>query len=361
MLPDLRGLSFAQLNELVSDTLKERPYRTRQLFHWIHGRGVDSWAGMTDLPKALRARLDEVATLDTLKVDVVHSSPDGTCKLRLSTRDALAIECVLIPDERKLTLCVSSQVGCALGCRFCATAKLGLSRNLTTGEIVDQVYRAQALLASSDWHDGDHRRITNLVFMGMGEPLLNYEAVSRAIGILSHELGAGLSFRRMTLSTAGVVPGIARMASDGLRINLAISLNAASDETRSRIMPVNRKWGLASLIDAARAYPLEPRRRLTFEYVLIAGVNDSVEDARRLAELLRGFRCKLNLIAWNPFPGAPGALGADEWTRPTDAAVWAFQETAKRHGLPVYLRASRGSEISAACGQLAAGRDRARS
>jgi 23S rRNA (adenine2503-C2)-methyltransferase len=272
----------------------------------------------------------------------VQRSADGTRKLRLRTRDGRSIESVLIPDGDKLTQCISSQVGCALDCQFCATAKLGLVRHLDAGEIADQVYRAQALMADAE----PGRRITNLVYMGMGEPLHNYEAVMRSIAILTHGLGANLSQRRITVSTVGLVPGIERLGRESLRPNLAVSLNASSDDVRDRLMPVNKKWPIARLLAALRAFPLEHRRRITFEYVLLAGVNDSMEDADRLARLLRSMRCKLNLIPWNPHPGAPFA-------RPSRAAIESFQNRVKELGLAAYLRTPRGDDIAAACGQLA--------
>jgi 23S rRNA (adenine2503-C2)-methyltransferase len=340
-VPDLRDLTFDQMLGFAAG-LGEPRYRGEQLFRWVHGRGVTDFAAMTNLGKGLRAALAEQATLTTLVVDQVQTSADGTRKLRLLTDDGHAIESVLIPDGDKLTQCISSQVGCPLGCRFCATARLGFTRNLAPGEIVDQVYRARALLDQVE----PGRRLTNLVYMGMGEPLLNYDHVVTSLAILTHELGANLSQRRITVSTAGVVPALARLGREAVRPNLAISLNAASDEVRRAIMPIGKKYDLASLLAALRAYPLEHRRRITFEYVLLAGVNDRPQDAERLAALLAGFPAKLNLIPWNPHPGA-------DFARPSAAAVESFQNRVKALGLPAYLRAPRGDDIAAACGQLA--------
>jgi len=340
--PDLRALGYEETLAFVTGELGQPRYRGEQLWRWVHGAGVASWDEMTNLSKALRAELAERATLGTLDVDTVQTSRDGTRKLRLRTRDGRFIESVLIPDGDKMTQCISSQVGCALDCQFCATAKLGLSRHLDAGEIVDQVYRGLELLGRVE----PGRRITNLVYMGMGEPLHNYDNVVRSLRILTHELGANLSQRRITVSTVGLVPGIEKLGREDVRPNLAISLNGASDEVRSSIMPVNKKWNLDRLLAAVRAYPLERRRRITFEYVLLAGVTDRPEDAERLARLLRGIPCKVNIIPWNPHPDAP-------YQRPTPAAVEAFQNHVKRLGLPVYLRTPRGDDIDAACGQLA--------
>ncbi|RMH38037.1 MAG: 23S rRNA (adenine(2503)-C(2))-methyltransferase RlmN [Deltaproteobacteria bacterium] len=335
-------MTYGELAAFVTGELGEPAYRAEQIFRWLHGRGVTSVDEMTNVPKPLRARLAERAHIGTLRVDRVQRSRDGTRKLRLVARDGAAIESVLIPDGDKLTQCISSQVGCALDCKFCATATLGLSRNLDAGEIVDQVYRARALLAVEE----PGRRITNLVYMGMGEPLHNYDQVVRSLRILTHELGANLSHRRITVSTVGLVPGIDKLGREDFQVNLAVSLNAADDATRARIMPVNKKYPIAALLAAVARYPLDRRRRVTFEYVLIEGVNDSVADAAKLARLLSGMRCKVNLIPWNPHPAAP-------FRRPSDAAIAAFQNEVKRRGLPAYLRAPRGDDIDAACGQLA--------
>jgi len=340
---DLRALDFDETVALVQDQLGQPRYRGEQIWRWIHGSGVRNVDDMSNLPKVLRAELQARVRLNTLDVDVVQTSRDGTRKLRLMTRDGHAIESVLIPDGDKLTQCISSQVGCALDCQFCATAKLGLGRHLDAGEIADQVYRARALLAEVE----PGRRITNIVYMGMGEPLHNYDNVVRSLRILTHELGANLSQRRITVSTVGLVPGIRKLGQESIRPNLAVSLNASNDAIRDQIMPVNRKYDIAALLDAIRRYPLEARRRVTFEYVLLAGVNDSPQDAIRLGKLLRGIRCKLNIIPWNPHPEAP-------YQRPSDQAIAAFQEQARKSGLPTYLRTPRGDDIDAACGQLAA-------
>jgi len=338
---DLRSLTLEEATELVSELGQER-YRGEQVFRWVHGWGAGSMDDLANLPAALRQRLSERAEIATLKVAELQTSADGTRKMRLTTGDGRSIESVLIPDGDKLTQCISSQVGCALDCQFCATATLGLARNLSAGEIVDQVYRAKQLLSRVE----PGRRITNIVYMGMGEPLHNFAHVSKSLRILTHELGANLSFRRITVSTVGLVHGIEKLAKQDPRPNLAISLNATTDEVRDRIMPINKRYPIATLLDCLRRYPLEPRRRLTFEYVLLAGQNDTVADADRLARLLRGFRCKVNIIPFNPHPGAP-------YRRPEPSAVQTFQNRARSRGLPTYLRAPRGDDIAAACGQLA--------
>jgi 23S rRNA (adenine2503-C2)-methyltransferase len=360
---DLRNQTLDETVALAA-SLGEPRYRGEQIWRWVHARGASSLDQMTDVSKELRARLSGQVALGTLEVAEVQRSVDGTRKLRLVTRDGKSIESVLIPDGDKLTQCISSQVGCALDCQFCATAKLGLTRHLEPGEIADQVYRAQELLAreaaqgviprdpvsrsGGDRPGGEPgRRITNLVYMGMGEPLHNYDAVVKSIAILTDERGANFSHRRITVSTVGMVPAIERLGREPeVRPNLAVSLNAASDEVRDQIMPINRKWPIARLLAALKAYPLERRRRITFEYVLLAGVNDSDEDAERLARLLRGMKCKVNLIPWNPHPEAA-------YRRPSAAAIERFQNRVKALGLAAYLRTPRGDDIDAACGQLA--------
>ncbi|MBE7454850.1 MAG: 23S rRNA (adenine(2503)-C(2))-methyltransferase RlmN [Kofleriaceae bacterium] len=339
--PDLRALTLDQAQDLAVALGLPR-FRGEQAWRWVHGRGATSWDEMTNLGAAVRERLAAGARIGTLTLAEVQRSRDGTRKLRFTTRDGYAIESVLIPDGDKTTQCISSQVGCAVDCQFCATAKLGLTRNLDPGEIADQVYRARALLAVEE----PDRRITNLVYMGMGEPLHNYDHVMRSLRILTHDLGAGLSQRRITVSTAGLVPRLEKLGREDVRPNLAVSLNAASDEVRDQIMPINRKWNIGKLLAAIRAYPLEHRRRVTFEYVLLAGVNDALTDAADLARLLRGQRCKVNLIPWNPHPEAP-------YRRPAPEVIEAFQNECKRLGLPTYLRTPRGDDIDAACGQLA--------
>ena len=339
--PDLRALTLDEAQALA-ESLGLPRFRGEQAWRWVHGKGAVSWDEMSNIGPAVRERLAAGARIGTLTLAEVQRSKDGTKKLRFTTRDGYAIESVLIPDGDKTTQCISSQVGCAVDCQFCATAKLGLTRNLDPGEITDQVYRARALLAAEE----PDRRITNLVYMGMGEPLHNYDNVMRSLRILTHDLGAGLSQRRITVSTAGMVPRLEKLGGEDVRPNLAVSLNAPNDRVRDAIMPINKKWNIGKLLAALRAYPLEHRRRVTFEYVLLAGVNDSLADAAELAKLLRGMKCKVNIIPWNPHPEAP-------YQRPAPAVIEAFQNETKRLGLPTYLRTPRGDDIDAACGQLA--------
>jgi 23S rRNA (adenine2503-C2)-methyltransferase len=349
---ELRGLTLAEL-EALTRTLDLPPFRARQVFAWIHGHGVTSTAPMTNLSKELRARLAQLGTLDGLVLDGQIVAADETRKLSLRCADGATIETVLIPEEGKLTQCVSTQIGCGLDCRFCATAAMGLRRNLSAAEIVDQVYRGRALLAGGE-------RISNLVFMGMGEPMNNLDQVLRAIELLCADEGANFSPRRITISTAGVVPGIAELGRRARQVGLAISLNATTDEVRGRLMPVNRRWPLAALVAALRDFPLPQRRRITIEYVLIAGVNDTDADARRLPRLLDGLRVKINLIPYNaPHPdtvcereGEPAPRSI--FARPTDEAIDAFAEQLRSKDLATFVRRSRGDQIAAACGQLVA-------
>ena len=338
---DLRSLTPGELAVRVK--AEGAPaYRGEQVFRWLHEHGVESTDEMSNVPQALRDALGASLPLRPLRTDVVQEARDGTRKLRFRTHDDRSIESVLIPDDDqdrdKLTLCVSSQVGCAMDCGFCATATLGYGRNLTAGEIVEQVYRATKLAG---------RRPTNLVFMGMGEPMHNLDNVTRALGLLQHPWGLHFSPRRITVSTVGLVPGIEKLSQLSPAPNLAISLNATTDEVRDRIMPVNRKWPIAKLLEAARKFPLSHGRYVTFEYVLLAGVNDSADDADRLVRLLRGMTCKVNLIPWNPFPGPV-------FERPTPERIRAFQERLRAASMTVYIRTPRGDDIDAACGQLAA-------
>ncbi len=339
--PDLRAMTLDEAKSFVAG-LGLPGFRGEQAWRWVHGKDAQSWDEMSNIGATVRDQLAAAMRIGSLTVAEVQRSRDGTRKLRLTTRDGYAIESVLIPDGDKTTQCISSQVGCAVDCQFCATAKLGLTRNLDPGEIADQVYRARALLAAEE----PDRRITNLVYMGMGEPLHNYDNVMRSLRILTHDLGVGLSQRRITVSTSGLVPKLEKLGAEDVRPNLAVSLNAANDRTRDEIMPINKKWNIGKLLGALRAYPLEHRRRVTFEYVLLAGVNDSLADAADLARLLRGHRCKVNVIPFNPHPES-------EYKRPAPEVIEAFQNECKRLGLPTYLRTPRGDDIDAACGQLA--------
>ena len=329
-------------------------YRAEQLIHWMYKRHVSEIEDITEFSKDLRRHLNEIAFISNLKLAERLRSSDGTEKFLFSLEDGQTIESVLIRDDGRLTLCISSQVGCAMGCLFCLTARCGLIRNLKSYEIVDQIIAVNRILEnetvdplSGKGEEGSisGKVITNIVFMGMGEPLSNFhevvEALWRIVGFI------GISKRKITLSTAGIVPKILLLPKKAPDINLAISLNATTDEVRNEIMPVNRRYPIRSVIAACRKYPLQPGRRLTFEYVLIGGKNDSADDANRLVSLLKGIRCKINLIPFNPHHGS-------DLKRPPDYRVLEFQKILSSHHLRAFIRESRGRDILAACGQLRA-------
>jgi len=358
--PDLRSLSASELSALV-ERLGEKPYRARQLYAWLHGKGAASLDEMTDLPRPFRERLAAETRLSTLAIDAVQQSSDGTRKYRLRTHDGKFIESVYMPDEAgpqsfdpeadeeepatrvRRTLCVSTQVGCGMGCGFCMTATMGLIRNLSAGEICDQVYRVNADLRGMGVPG--ERPLTNLVYMGMGEPLHNYDNVLRSLELLLSEEGPNFSQRHITVSTSGLVPHIVRFGED-TQVKLAVSLNATTDEQRARLMPVDKKWNIAALIDAVRNFPTRQGRRVTFEYVLLRDVNDSDADAARLAALLKGLPVKVNLIPYNENPG----LGFGD---PGAERLAAFRKVLGSRGITSMVRKNRGRDIAAACGQLA--------
>jgi 23S rRNA (adenine2503-C2)-methyltransferase len=342
--PDLRALPLEHAAALVA-SLGERPFRARQLFRWLHQRGAGSLEEMTDLPRALRASLATRTRLTTLERVLEQRSTDGTIKWTWRTHDGKLVESVYMPEPGRRTLCVSSQVGCAVGCTFCLTGTMGLARNLGPGEIVDQVHRANRRLVELGLAEGP-RPLTNLVFMGMGEPLANYRNLVVSLDLLLAEDGPNFSQRRVTVSTAGLVPAMRRLGEE-TQVKLAVSLNATTDAQRDALMPINRRYPLAVLLRACRDFPMRNGRRITFEYVLLGGVNDALEDARRLAELVRGIPAKVNLIPYNENPGL-------EFASPEPARVAAFQEALAARNLTVVVRKSRGRDISAACGQLAA-------
>jgi len=333
----LRGLLLPELEALAA-RLGEPRYRGRQIAGWLYGRGVDGIEAMTDLPQALRARLGEVAQVAPLRLRRTLDAPDGSArKYLVALADDQAVECVLMRfDDGRRSACLSSQIGCAMGCAFCATGLSGFSRNLGAGEIL-----GQALLIRAE----SGTRLSNVVFMGMGEPLANYDAVVRAARILAAPWGLGIGIRRLTISTVGLVPQIYRLARERLQLTLAVSLHAPTDALRSRIVPANHRYPLAELLPACRAYVRETNRRITFEYVLLDGVNDGPAEARELGRLLRGVHCHVNLIPVNPVTGIP-------FRRPEIARVRTFAAIARQAGLPVTVRIERGTEIQAACGQL---------
>lgn len=337
----------SNLKDLDLDALREHfhaagiaRYHADQVAAWLYQRGVEDPLEMTDLDLELRRKLSLEWETRALELEALQASADGTRKLVLRTRDSELVEAVVIPEERRHTLCVSTQVGCPLACSFCATGALGFTRNLSTAEIVDQVCRAREILPAD-------QQLSNVVFMGMGEPLLNLPAVERSISILTDPKGFAMAPRRITVSTAGLVPKI-RPLLELAPINLAVSLHATLDEVRDVLVPLNRRFPIAELLGCLRTEKLvSPRRPVFFEYTLIAGVNDSAEDARRLPQLLRGIPSKLNVIPMNPHPHS-------EYRAPSAAVVDRFTAILHSAGLRVTLRRNRGADIAAACGQLAA-------
>jgi len=351
-LADIQDLDLGALETWCADAGEPR-YRAAQILSWVHRRGAGDFAAMSNLGRGLRTRLAETFAVGRLEPSHVDAATDGTRKLLFTlpgdatgTR-AASIESVLIPQtdrpggaRDRLTLCISSQAGCGMGCGFCATAQMGLVRNLRPAEIVGQVAAALRLAAPEP--------VTNIVLMGMGEPLANYDAVRLALEVLTAEWGHAISPRRITVSTVGLAPLIPRFIAD-TRVNLAVSLHGTTDPQRERLVPVNRRYPLATLMAACREVPLARRKRITFEYVMLAGENDADGDARRLVQLLHGLRAKVNLIPFNPFSGAPFAPSPR-------VRIVRFQEVLLSHGVHATIRESRGQDIQAACGQLAVAR-----
>jgi 23S rRNA (adenine2503-C2)-methyltransferase len=334
---DLLDLLPAEL-ESLAESLGAPRYRGRQIASWIYRKGVTDIEAMSDLPRDLRHALAERAVVGVPAVERRVPSRDGSEKLVLALADGARVQSVLMPDGDRLTLCVSSQVGCGFGCAFCFTGTMGLERNCSAGEIAGQVVAAARVLEPG-------RRITHVVYMGMGEPLANYQATVKSLRILTDPQGVGLSPRRITVSTVGLVSGIERLAGEQLRVNLAISLHATRNEVRDRIMPVNRGFAIEEVLAACRRFPLPVRQRITFEYVLLDGVNDSAEDARRLARLIAGIRAKINLIPFNDWDGSG-------FGRPPLPRILAFQGLLLEQGITATVRWSKGEDIGAACGQL---------
>jgi 23S rRNA (adenine2503-C2)-methyltransferase len=329
-------MSLDELEQIVVEA-GEPAYRARQVMRWLWMHAAESTDVMHQVPVRLRQYLKQNFRIGSLQVSHVARAADGTRKLLLRLDDGGEIETVIIPTEERTTLCLSSQAGCAMACQFCATARMGLHRNLAASEILGQIMAAKAALT-----DGEH--LTNYVFMGMGEPLANYARLARALTIMTSDWGLAISPRRITVSTVGLVPMMERLLAD-FPVNLAVSLHAASDELRDRLAPINRRYPLEQLLDACRRLPLSRRSRVTFEYVMLRGVNDSVEDARRLLGRLAPLRSKVNLIFFNPFPGAP-------FEPSPRAQVEAFQAILLQGNLTATIRESRGQDIAAACGQL---------
>jgi len=367
---DLKDMTLEELERIVVG-LGQKKYLAGYLFKFIHAQDGRDLSALTTLSKAFRAQLAEQGYfISQIKVANCLSDPDGSAKYLFELADGERIESVLLPDEDRLTLCVSTQVGCPMGCAFCATGKIQFRRNLTAGEIVDQVYAAEASLVArrssldeepaadsgsplqtSNFKlgtSGARPRITNLVYMGMGEPFQNYDAVMRSIRILNHSSGRNIGIRHITISTSGVAPAIRQLAKEEIRPRLAISLNAPSDALRDRLMPINRKHPLSELIDAIRAYQAETGQRVTFEYILIDRVNDTVNHARLLVKLLRGLMYNMNLIEHNPFSGC-------EFAGSSRDRIQRFADELKEAGVETTIRFRMGRGIKAACGQLQAG------
>lgn len=365
---ELLGMNDADLRALVVE-LGEKPFRARQLYDAIYRRRLTSFDAMTDLSKQFREQLAERTVITRTRIKNIFASTDGTRRFLLELGDGREVESVFMPEERRDTICVSSQVGCPLACDFCMTGVFGLKRNMTTGEIVSQI----VIVLNEVYGEGiapvkdsnittiganisgrekvreqrEDRFPLNIVMMGMGEPLLNYDSVIKAIRLFADQLGLAIPPRRVTLSTAGIVPGIDRLAQEEVRPRLAISLTAANEELRSRLFPINRRYSLEELMAACRRFPLGERERMMFEYVMLAGVNDSDRDARELVRLLNGIRAKVNLIPHNPAPELP--YHATEMPR-----IIAFQKILTDADVLSFIRRPRGQDIAAACGQLAA-------
>ncbi len=339
---NLLGLTAGQIGQRLTDEFGEPSYRGQQIGNWVYRHGVFDFHDMTNLNGGLRDRLSDRFSLDTPKPKAIQDSPDGTQKL-LFGDDTDVWESVLMRDGERRTVCVSTQSGCGLGCRFCATAQMGFQRNLTPAEIVGQIIRAGELLPEDE-------RVTNVVFMGMGEPLQNYDAVKTVLDVIASTSGLEVSIRKTTVSTVGLVPQIHRWAQDRIKAHLAISLITADDKLRSELMPINRRYPLAELKDAAIAVTEATKHRVTFEYILMDGINDSIDDARKLVSFIHGIPCKINLIRFHPHDGS-------EFRHPSEERMLAFRDYLYPRAPAVMIRKSFGVDIDAACGQLA-GRNR---
>jgi 23S rRNA (adenine2503-C2)-methyltransferase len=335
-LPNLLDFTLEEMEKFISSAGKEK-FRAQQIMKWLHQSGSLSFNDMTTLSRDFREKLAAIARIQRPEIVKILTSQDGTKKALLRLEDGLFIESVLIPGKSHWTICISTQAGCAMGCEFCLTARQGFKRNLTPAEIVGQ-------LIALKHETPEGAAINNIVMMGMGEPLANYDSTLKSIQILTCDFGLGISNRKITVSTCGLAPQIVQLGRD-ICINLAVSLNAPDDETRNRLMPVNQKYPLEVLLEACKKYPMPGRRLLTFEYILIEGVNSSLRDAEKLAALLKNQRCKLNLIVFNEYPGSP-------FKSPSLNDVEAFQQILLDRHFTTMIRKSKGSDILAACGQL---------
>ncbi len=340
-------MSKINLKSLNKDAMKEfvkarglPAYRAKQVLHWIYEKKAESIEDITELSKDLRKKLSDAAYISNLKLLNRQASNDGTERFLFGLEDGESIESVLIPNEERLTLCISSQVGCAMGCGFCLTGKIGFKRNLKAHEIIDQIIAVMKVRSEKQ------KNITNIVFMGMGEPLLNFDEVIEALHRITGLMG--ISKRRITLSTCGIAPKIIEFYKKAPHVNLAISLNAADNKTRDIIMPVNKKYPIEALLNVCRKIPLPPGSRITFEYVMLEGINDSSDDAKKLVRLLKGIPSKVNLIPFNPYEGS-------RFQKLAENKVFAFQKILIDGNITAFIRKSKGQDILAACGQLKAG------
>ena len=331
---NLKNLSLQEMEDLVS-SLEEKPYRARQIYEWVFQNDVSSIGEMTNLSKNLRNQLSELSYISRLSIADKRVSKDGTEKYLLMLEDGNSIESVLIPDEDRLTLCISTQVGCKLNCAFCLTGKGGFIRNLNHYEIIEQILSVRR----------EKKDIINIVLMGMGEPLDNYENVIKSIKTMISPHGLKIPAKRITLSTSGLIPEIKKLAKENLKINLAVSLNASDNETRDKIMPLSKKYPIEELLKTLKEYPLPPNRRITFEYVMIKRLNDSIEDAKKLSNILKGIKCKINLIPFNSYEGV-------DYEAPDYKNVEDFRNILISQHYTTIIRKSKGADISAACGQL---------
>lgn len=333
----ITNMSLPEL-EVLCTSMGEPTYRARQILSWVYDKGAKTFDQMSNLPKNFQKQLAGQCRVFQTKVDTITKTINGTEKFLVRLPDENVIECVLLREGKRITACVSTQVGCAMACQFCASGLLGLERNLTAGEIVEEVLHIKNHLPTGE-------RLTNIVFMGIGEPLMNYDNVIRAVRIMNAEWGLGIGARHITISTVGIIEGIRRLAHEGLQVNLAISLHAPNDTIRSKIIPSNKKTGIKNIIAAAREYFEITKRDISFEYILIDGLNTSKQDAESLSTLLKGIQCNVNILPVNP-------VEEFNWKPPARETVETFCRTLEKHGLVVTLRKKKGSHINAACGQL---------
>lgn len=333
----ITNMSLPELEALCT-SMGKPTYRAKQILSWVYDKGITTFDQASNLPKDFRRQFSEECRVFQTKVDTIAKTINSTEKFLVHLLNENVIECVLLREGKRITACVSTQVGCAMACRFCASGLLGLERNLTTGEMVEQVLHVKNHLLPDE-------RLTNIVFMGIGEPLMNYDNVIKAVRIMNAEWGLGIGARHITISTVGIIDGIRRLAHEGLQVNLAISLHAPNDTIRSKIIPSNKKIGIKNIVTAAREYFEVTKRDISFEYILINGINASKQDAESLARLLKGIQCNVNVLPVNP-------VEEFDWKPPSQETIGAFCRTLKKHGLVVTLRKKKGGSVNAACGQL---------